>query len=276
MSIKQTIKHFLIRLFEVDTEYKELQSYCDRLNVRFDKLSLENSQLLSDNESLTHNFEELQSQYNTLLSEYNSLKDDKLFEEQLEQYWNNVRVPVSYVYNARPIFLFDGDYQGHVNLDPRVFASISNDPNIPVFKGTYDEIASQALTWVNKHIKYVSEGKEFWQFYFETLFRKQGDCEDGAILMHAIMLKSGIPYWRIRLNAGDVKGGGHCYVTYLREKDNDWYVLDWCYWYIESKDYGLPWKAAEKYYSDSDGKQGFGIWFSFNNKYIFGDLPKEI
>jgi hypothetical protein len=97
-----------------------------------------------------------------------------------------------------------------------------------------------------------------------TFFFKNGimtfNCEDGAILMANIMVESGIPYWRIRLNAGDVKGGGHAYVTYLREKDNKWYILDWCYWSNESINFGRTWAEAKNY---------FGIWFSWNNKYGF-------
>jgi hypothetical protein len=48
--------------------------------------------------------------------------------------------------------------------------------------------------------------------------------------MANIMLRSGIPYYRIRLNAGNVNGGGHAYVTYCRETDNQFVVLDWCYY----------------------------------------------
>ena len=140
---------------------------------------------------------------------------------------------------------------------------------------TQEQIAEKARKYVETNIKYVSEDKEQWQFYFETQKLKHGDCDDGAILMHAIMLKSGIPYWRIRINAGNVQDGGHAYLTYLREKDNQWYVMDWCYYPTTCKDYGLPWKKAEKYYSDTDGKEGFSVWFSFNQKYMYGDLPKE-
>ena len=274
--IKTKLKNIILRMFEIDKQlatYESmitgLENYNYSLNERFDQLSLEKSQLLSDNESLTHDYEELSDLYN-------ALKDEKDFLEQLEDYWNNVRTQIEYVYNARPVFLYNGDYLGHVNLDPRVFLSFSDDPMIPSFDCPYDEIAEKARNYVQQNIRYVPEKKELWQFYFETLFRKEGDCDDGAILMAVIMLKSGIPYWRIRLNAGDVQGGGHAYVTYLREADDEWYVLDWCYWAIESKNFGLPWKQAEKYYSDTDGKKGFGIWFSFNTKYIFGDLPKEV
>jgi len=98
------------------------------------------------------------------------------------------------------------------------------------------------------------------------LRRGKGDCEDGAILMANMMLLSGVPYWRIRLNAGDVEGGGHAYVTYLRETDNEWYILDWCYWPSESANFKKKWKDAQKY---------FGIWGSWNTKYIYGVKPTD-
>ena len=66
-----------------------------------------------------------------------------------------------------------------------------------------------------------------------------------------------MPPWRVRLNAGNVQGGGHCWVTYLREVDNKWIILDWCYWYTKN---GVEWKTAEKYYD---------IWFSWNYDFVF-------
>lgn len=68
------------------------------------------------------------------------------------------------------------------------------------------------------------------------------------------------------------KSSGHAYITYLKEKDNEWYVLDWCYWHNPN---GTLWKNAHKYYTDSDGQKGFSIWGSLNPDFIYGDLPKE-
>ena len=85
---------------------------------------------------------------------------------------------------------------------------------------------------ISSQIKYLQEMKkdnrvvDNWQSPEETEMMKKGDCEDGAILIANMMLMSGVPYWRIRLNAGDVQGGGHAWVTYLRESDNQWIILD--------------------------------------------------
>lgn len=109
-----------------------------------------------------------------------------------------------------------------------------------------------------------------------TVIMKNGiithQCEDGAILMANMMINSGVSSWRLRLNAGDVKigngvrRGGHAYVTYLREFDNKWYVLDWCYEYKESVNFKKTWKKAKKYFS---------IWFSWNLKYIYKNIELD-
>jgi len=178
---------------------------------------------------------------------------EKLNTNELEEYWNN-KIKKSTVY-----------YYARRNESPQNVLEFFNKNNkkIETITGsTNDVIAKKCLIWVHKNIKYTQKkdkenNGEYWQYANETNQYKTGDCEDGAILMANMMLKSGVPYWRIRINAGDVKGGGHAYVTYLKEKDNKWYVMDWCYWYNSN---GKLWKEAEKY---------FGIWFSFNNKYAF-------
>jgi len=76
--------------------------------------------------------------------------------------------------------------------------------------------------------------------------------------------KSGVPYYKIRINAGNVildgELVGHAWCTYLRS-DNQWIILDWCF-HPETALQGLLWKEAEHY---------FDIWFSFNSRYIFQD-----
>ena len=171
-------------------------------------------------------------------------------EDELETYWNTKIPKTNLRYSARGS-----------PMDVRKFFTDRNDKAPHYLAGTNDKRALYCLDYVAKKIKYTRDAHgENWQYANETMLLKAGDCEDGAILMANMMLKSGIPYWRIRLNAGDVKGGGHAYVTYLRESDNTWYVMDWCYWYQSSKDFKKTWTDAKNY---------FGIWFSWNTKYIF-------
>jgi len=167
-------------------------------------------------------------------------------ESKLKEYWYNKFIKkVKYSYGGK---------------DLKKYCTTQNS-NVPLVTGKdIDTIANKALLKVYSMVRYTSDVKEHWQFADETVERGLGDCEDGAILMYNIMVASGVPAWRVRLNAGDVQGGGHAYVTYLREKDSTWYVMDWCYWFNESRFYRKSWKEAEKY---------FGIWFSWNEDYTF-------
>ena len=105
------------------------------------------------------------------------------------------------------------------------------------------------------------------------------NCEDGAILMASLMLNAGITPWRVRVTAGSVqpsptaKMGGHAYVTYCREHDNNWVILDWCY-YADSRVpvQDKPYAKLVATYKD--------IWFSFNNTFSWAhkeyDIIKDI
>jgi hypothetical protein len=60
--------------------------------------------------------------------------------------------------------------------------------------------------------------------------------------------------------------GGHGYVSYLRESDNQWVIIDWCY--LEDSAMSVEQKPLHKnneYYKD--------IWFSFNNEYSWSRQP---
>ena len=209
-------------------------------------------------------FETYEKQLLEMNKQYLQERNDclaKLIPDALETFWNDKRPKSDLTYGARPVY----GSGNNIEVDPRIF--YTND-KMPVIAGlTDDDKALNSLNYVIANIVYTSDTTQFkdsemWMFAFETLNTKKGDCEDGAILLANLMLKSGIPYWRIRLNAGDVQGGGHCWVTYLRESDNTWYILDWCYWANESQNFGRTFKDAQKY---------FDIWFSWNVKYIYQD-----
>jgi len=143
-----------------------------------------------------------------------------------------------------------------------------------------DFTALDCQTWVVNNIKYVGDEKsaaiaEYWKFPNETIATHKGDCEDGAILMASLMLNAGIPNWRVRVAAGMVKPrptapeGGHAYVTYCRETDNQWVILDWCYY--EDSYLAVPLKPlASSVVTYKD------VWFSFNNQYSWSHKKFEI
>jgi len=139
-----------------------------------------------------------------------------------------------------------------------------------------DEKALECLLWVVKNIKYVGDSdkghKDFWQFAFETLFYKTGDCEDGAILLANMLLSAGVSYWKVRLSVGDVTGGAHGYLTYYCEVSDKWVVLDWCYQMNKKK-------ISDRLDYKDEGNY-LGVWFSWNQKYAFStglnDKAKKI
>jgi predicted transglutaminase-like cysteine proteinase len=214
-----------------------------------------------NNQALMIEYEDLEKKYDELYDDWEAL-NDSLKPDPLETYWNDKRTKTDdYIRKVRTVL----NKTVMTYVDPRIFFN-ATDNIVPVVTGTNDEKAYAALNKVIDLITYTSDTSQFkqdeeWLFPYESLQLEHGDCEDGAILLANIMLKSGIPYWRIRLNAGDVKGGGHCWVTYLRESDNQWVILDWCYWPEQSLP-GLLYHDAENY---------FDIWFSWNTKHIYLD-----
>ena len=217
------------------------------------------------NEDLLQHNEELQFQLTNYESMIADLRKQIPKPSILENYWNTKRPQRNIYYRGRPLWNKPGT---NIDLDVRLFINLY-DNTIPTAEGaTDDEKALNGLKLVISNMRYTPDKTqfnigEFWQFAFETLKEKAGDCEDGAILLYNILLKSGIPYWKIRLNAGNCKGGGHCWLTYLRESDNSWVILDWCYWPDLT-----PVTTRRKY---KDMENYFDIWFSWNQKFAFND-----
>ena len=144
-----------------------------------------------------------------------------------------------------------------------------------------DQKAEHIQQWVMKHIKYdhdqsVHGHNEVWQFPFETLHMGTGDCEDGAILMASMMLAAGIPAFRVRVAGGLVKvdsktapTGGHGWCCYLRESDNKWIALDWCY----LPQFKLPMSKRKTLKEDTNYIE---TWFSWNARFSWGRNAFEL
>lgn len=227
--------------------------WLNRIN-EYPKLVIELAQWKKD-------FNEAVATATKLKKELDELKEKEVNDNQaryLEEYWNNKRQKKLITWRA-----MDG-----VTMDVRCFFQV--DETLPKFTGTNDEIVADVLAWSILNLHYVPDKGEFWQYAYETLLTRTGDCEDGAILMGCILLNSGIPYWRIRLNKGNVKfpdgtKGYHCFLTYLAETNNVWKMVDWCYWPELSRDLKLDWKDAEFYFEPDS---------SWNSKYAFSGLAK--
>jgi predicted transglutaminase-like cysteine proteinase len=210
---------------------------------------LENDNLKADLTTANSQVDSLQTQLKALTAPKNPKEDE----------YNNKYPKANLTYLKHET---DGDY----SIDLRNFYML-NDASIPVVTGKNDdEKALNALKYVIKNVTYVDDKKEYgyeeyWAYAFQTLKRKKGDCEDGAILLANIMVKSGIPYWKVRLSAGSVKGGGHCYLTYYCESKDMWVILDWCYWPNQLA------IADRKNYKDETNY--LDVWFSWNRDYCF-------
>lgn len=116
-----------------------------------------------------------------------------------------------------------------------------------------DEKALKILKFVKDYLTYkpdinVWKMPEYWQTVDETIDKQTGDCEDGAILIVILCVLSGVNPTRVKLQWGDVVGGGHCYVVYRRQYDASEIILDWCYWYSSILIQFRKWIGEEKNY----------------------------
>lgn len=273
------MKNFIGEIFGFNKQINQLNKKVDALLIDIENLEKEFSAYI-DTSKRTLEFRDNKIKYlteeNTKFSEEVAyLKKVMTMEENdLENYLNNKYPKINRAYLR---YETDGQYQ----IDVRNFFQ-PFDYTLPTFTGkNFDDVALKCLSWVIDNIKYIPDlteykQNEYWAYSYQTLKNKFGDCEDGAILLANMMLASGIPYYRVRLNAGSVNGGGHCYVSYCRETDNQWVVLDFCYWPNKKPIKDRPTHKEERNYINKE--KNYYVWFSWNQKYVFGEqkLPEEL
>lgn len=187
----------------------------------------------------------------------------------LEEKENSKYPKTSITYAGRALWNKMTNYK----MDVKTFLNPSDcilEPIAKGFKGTDDQKALKALKWVINNVTYTGDDvlgmNEFWQYPIETYYRKRGDCEDGAMLLHQLCLLSGIPYWKLRMTAGDTPYGGHAYLTYYYTQGDYWVSLDWCYYPSIA--------AISKRKRYSEDKLYGGVWFSWNLLYAFSEGTK--
>jgi predicted transglutaminase-like cysteine proteinase len=178
------------------------------------------------------------------------------------------------------LYMIDSNQRKAYNLSKWYNEQIDN-VQLPLIAGSSkDAIAVECLKFVQKNIKYTRDNvnpnflrNELWQTPAVTYTNKTGDCEDGALLLGALMIQSGINPEQIMLVCGDVVTGynakavyeGHCWLEYIAEVDGVPRILDWCYWPCKYNDIELYPNifADEKYPRDR-------IWFAFNTLRYYG------
>lgn len=159
------------------------------------------------------------------------IKEDKA------EFWNNKYPRKDIIYRVRNRKGREG-----ISFDVRNFivpkdAILSTIAKTLMKEGmSNDEKAYACMKWVIDNIKYNPDLRQFnfeehWLFPAETLYYKKGDCEDGTHLMISLMRNAEIPAYRCKATVGYANNGKqkfyHSYPIYLREKDDEWVVLDW-------------------------------------------------
>lgn len=199
-------------------------------------------------------------------------------EIELKNYWDNKYPKNPVIYRGRSI---PQKINGQIiltNLEIDVKTMLSSKDSIinklirtnNITGSNNDEKMLNIQKWVVNNIKYIGDNLsagvvEYWQFPFETLRLRTGDCEDGALLIAALAVNSGIPAFRLRVVAGFVQPaptapqGGHAYVAYLRESDNQWVAIDWCY--LQDSNTPVALKPILK-----NNTAYKNMWFTFNNE----------
>lgn len=108
--------------------------------------------------------------------------------------------------------------------DPDLAEAVAGLPS-----GDDDVIALALLEKTARALTYVADDDDAWRCAPATLALGRGDCEDGAILLHGLMLAAGLPADRIVTVFGRVGANrdGHAWVAWRRRGDGRWAALDW-------------------------------------------------
>jgi predicted transglutaminase-like cysteine proteinase len=105
-----------------------------------------------------------------------------------------------------------------------------------------DDVKMQKIQkWVVNNIDYMEDKtqygyEELWIPPVMLLNQGKGDCEDGAFLIISLGLNAGVDPKRLRFFGGEVKAGegaatgGHGWVAYSRESDDEWVAVDFSYY----------------------------------------------
>ncbi len=116
--------------------------------------------------------------------------------------------------------------------------------------------------WVVFNLEYMTDEDQYgyaelWVPPVMVLNTMKGDCEDGAFLIMSLALNAGVDPARLRLYGGFVDAGtgaasgGHAWVSYRRESDDEWIAVDFSYYVdLRPMDYRTPLKDDEKYVDD--------------------------
>jgi hypothetical protein len=214
-----------------------------------------------------------------------------------QEYWDNKWETAPIIYTGRA--LRAESYKKQIDVDVKAFIK-KNDAilwhvitQIGLRKDTPNETALAIQNFVCTFLKYkyddlTAEVPEFWLFPFESIQSEIGDCEDGAILIAALLINAGIPSWRVKVAAAEVLAdpvfapsdtevGGHAYCLYLADRPDsvrklEWIILDWCY----LQDPEIP--VETKPLAREGGTEGAyrDVLFTFNDEFSWAQTALEV
>lgn len=113
--------------------------------------------------------------------------------------------------------------------------------------------------WVVNNITYETDESQYgydelWVPPVMLLKTMKGDCEDGAFLIMSLALNAGVDPKRLQFYGGEVKAGegaatgGHGWVAYQRESDEEWVPIDFSYYPdLRPMDKRIPMRLDERY-----------------------------
>ncbi len=212
-------------------------------------------------------------------------------------YWNNKWKTSPIIYTGRA--LRAEVYTKQIDVDVKAFIK-KNDAilwhvvtQVGLRRKTPNETACAIQDFVCNFLKYkyddlTAEVPEFWLFPFESIQSGIGDCEDGAILIAALLINAGIPSWRVKVCAAEVIAdpvfapsdsdvGGHAYCIYLADRPDserklEWVILDWCY----LQDPEIP--IEKKPLARDGGTEGAykDVLFTFNDQFSWAQTALEV
>ncbi|UCC21218.1 MAG: DUF4332 domain-containing protein [Promethearchaeota archaeon] len=212
-------------------------------------------------------------------------------------YWNNKWETSPIIYTGRALRAeaykkrIDADVKAFIKKDDAILWHVIT--QVGLRKETPNETALATQNFVCKFLKYkyddlTAECEEFWLFPFESIQAEIGDCEDGAILIAALLINAGIPSWRVKVAAAEViadpvfapsdsEVGGHAYCLYLADRPDserklEWVILDWCY--LQDPEVLIE----EKPLARDGGTEGAykDVLFTFNDEFSWAQTALEV
>ncbi|MFX0037858.1 MAG: DUF4332 domain-containing protein [Promethearchaeota archaeon] len=212
-------------------------------------------------------------------------------------YWNNKWETAPIIYTGRALRAeaykkqIDVDVKAFIKKDDAILWHVIT--QVGLRKENPNETALAIQNFVCNFLKYkyddiTAEIEEFWLFPFESIQAEIGDCEDGAILIAALLINAGIPSWRVKVAAAEViadpvfapsdtEVGGHAYCLYLADRPEserklEWVILDWCY--LQDPEISVE----EKPLARDGGTEGAykDVLFTFNDEHSWAQTALEV